>query len=87
MLQSDDEKIVRTYWNKSKQEAFECPWCGRKKIFLWKSHTRKFKRYSIGCSWCHVASDRALTEKGAVRKWNRFCKWMKKNSDVHPAWL
>lgn len=77
MLQAD-EKIVRIYWNKEKQEAFECPWCGGRKIFLWKSPARKFKRYSIGCSSCNCSSNQALTKKGAIRKWNRFCKWMKK---------
>ena len=84
MLQADDEKVVRTYWDKSKQKPFECPWCSRRKIFLWKSHARKFKRYSIGCLQCYCAGNRALTEKGAVRKWNHLCKQMKKNLGVSP---
>lgn len=74
MLQNIDDKVVRMYWDKSKQKAFKCPWCGAKRIFLWKSRNRKFKRYLMACTNCYSAANRAFTVSGAIRKWRRFCK-------------
>lgn len=50
-----------------------CPNCaGNKEIELWRSVVPKnLRRYCLRCGECGYTSERALTVRRAIKKWNR----------------
>lgn len=50
-----------------------CPNCAEnKKIEMWRTIVpKKLRRYYLHCGECGYTSERALTVRGAIKKWSR----------------
>lgn len=48
-----------------------CPYCGNTSLCIYLSHNT-IRTFEVFCGRCSLCGAKALTKKGAVRKWNKL---------------
>ena len=66
------EKIQKRWDRKKHKVSRRCPNCKGHRIWLKRSMSERFKKYSLECERCHWVIGNAITINGAIKMWNEY---------------